>query len=93
MINGGLGIRLASFSPFQTESTSTKAKIAYGVIAATMFLVYLFFVVASEIRRARNRSDEDSRGEGIAARKDALPTYEESEESVSRRSRSPPRSV
>jgi len=88
MINGGLGIRLASFSPFQTDSTSTKAKIAYGVIAATMFLLYLFFVVVFEMRRATNRSDDVSRREELTVSKDSLPTYDESEESVGRSSRS-----
>ena len=92
MINGGLGIRLASFSPFQTDSESTKAKIVYGVIAATMFLLYLFFVVAFEIRRVSNRSEEVSRREEVIRNKDGLPTYAESEESVGRSSRSSPTS-
>jgi hypothetical protein len=90
MINGGLGIRLASFSPFQTDSTSNKAKIAYGVIAATMFLLYLFFVLAFEIRRVRSRGEEVSRREEVIRNKDGLPSYDESEESVGRSSRSSP---
>jgi len=88
MINGGLGIRLASFSPFQTDSTSTKAKIAYGVIAATMFLLYLFFVVSHEIKRVGNRTEGAGRREEVVVNKDGLPTYDESEESLGRSSRS-----
>ncbi|EXJ65811.1 uncharacterized protein A1O5_11052 [Cladophialophora psammophila CBS 110553] len=84
MINGGLGIRLASFSPFQTDSTSTKAKIAYGVIAATMFLLYLVFVITFELRRARSRTEEVRSRERVIANKDGLPSYDESEESVGR---------
>ncbi|OCT45532.1 integral membrane protein [Cladophialophora carrionii] len=92
IINGGLGIRLASFSPFQTDATSTKVKIAYGVIAATMVSLYLFFVVGFEIRRARSRSEEvdGSRREEVIRNKDGLPSYDESEESVGRSTRSGP---
>ena len=81
MINGGLGIRLASSSPFQTQSTSTKAKIAYAVVAATMFLLYLFFVINSEIRRVRNRDEIYGMTRVVAVNKDGLPSYDESEES------------
>ena len=87
MVNGGLGIRLASFGPFQTDSTSMKAKIAYGTVAATMFLLYLFFVIAFEIKKVRNRVEEAGRGENIASNKDGLPSYDESEESFRGRSR------
>ncbi|KIW79235.1 hypothetical protein AYO21_00401 [Fonsecaea monophora] len=87
MINGGLGIRLASFSPFQTDGTSTKAKIAYGVIAATMFLLYLVFVVTFEIRKSRASTEEVRSRQQVVANKDGLPSYDESEESVGRPSR------
>ncbi len=90
IINGGLGIRLASFSPFQTDSTSKLVKIVYGVIAASMFLLYLLFVVLSQIRRSSNRVQEVSRQVDVVPHKDGLPTYDESEESVSRSSRSSP---
>ncbi|KIX99191.1 uncharacterized protein Z520_04767 [Fonsecaea multimorphosa CBS 102226] len=85
MINGGLGIRLASSSPFQTDATSTKAKIAYGVVAATMFLLYLVFVVSFELRKSRTSAEQVTRSrEQVAANKDGLPSYDESEESVGR---------
>ncbi|KAJ9601999.1 hypothetical protein H2200_013558 [Cladophialophora chaetospira] len=90
MINGGLGIRLASFSPFQTNSQSTKAKIAYGVVAATMFLLYLLFVITFEIKKARSRSQEVRGREEVVAQKNGLPSYDESEESVGRSSRTSP---
>ncbi|OAL36545.1 hypothetical protein AYO20_04161 [Fonsecaea nubica] len=86
MINGGLGIRLASFSPFQTDATS-KAKIAYGVIAATMFLLYLVFVVTFEIRKSRASTEEVRSSQQVVTNKDGLPSYDESEESVGRPSR------
>ncbi|EXJ61085.1 hypothetical protein A1O7_05238 [Cladophialophora yegresii CBS 114405] len=92
MINGGLGIRLASFSPFQTNATSTKVKIAYGVVAATMFLLYLFFVVGFEIRRVRSRGSEGAgRREEVVRNRNkdgGLPSYDESEESVGMSTRS-----
>ena len=87
VINGGLGIRLASASPFQTESTSQKAGIAYGVIAAVMFLLYVLFVVAFEIKRARHQDAERVEREQTFVMKDSLPSYDESEESVSRSNR------
>lgn len=85
IINGGLGIKLASFGPFQTESTSNKAKIAYGVTAAIMFILYLFFVIAFEVRRAHRQDEDAQTREQVMANKDSLPSYEESEESVGRR--------
>lgn len=53
MINGGLGIRLASNSPF-AGNTKTKV-IAYGIGAGIMFLLYVIFVIMGEIRRRRER--------------------------------------
>lgn len=55
MINGGLGLRLASQSPLQ-NNTNTKA-IAYGVGAGIMFLLYIAFVVFGERRRSRERKE------------------------------------
>jgi hypothetical protein len=88
IINGGLGIRLASSSPFQTKDTSKKAGVAYGVVAAVMVLLYVALVIAFEMRRARHVRDQQNRGEAVAM-KDTLPTYDESEESFGRSSRSP----
>lgn len=88
IINGGLGIRLASYSPFQTDSTSQKASIGYGVAAGVMFLLYMVSVIAFEIRRARfQRAEEEEREERIVVPKAVLPTYAESEESVGRPTR------
>jgi hypothetical protein len=83
MVNGGLGIRLASFSPFQTNTTTRKASIAYGVGAAAMFSLYAALVIIFEIRRRRaQRSVAPSIAHGEQASK--LPTYDESEESLQR---------
>jgi len=87
IINGGLGIRLASSSPFQTDSQTRKASIAYGSVAAVMVVLYLFFVVAFEIRRARHLRQQQRNGRAMAT-KDTLSTYDESEESVGRSTRS-----
>ncbi|KAK6384767.1 hypothetical protein LTS17_002330 [Exophiala oligosperma] len=90
IVTGGLGIKLASESPFQTDSQSRTAKIVYAVIAAVMFASYLFFVVAFEIRRARHVGQErQTRGDAAAARKETgpLPSYDESEESLGRSTR------
>lgn len=82
MVNGGLGIRLASFSPFQSDATSNKAGIAYGVIAAVVFALYLIFVIVFEVRRRRALRAELQNGSRTWARKKPLPTYAESEQSV-----------
>jgi hypothetical protein len=59
VINGGMGIRLASGTPFQTESTTRKAEIAYGVLAGLVFLLFAGVSVVFEVRRAaRNRAQE-----------------------------------
>ncbi|KAK5044998.1 hypothetical protein LTR84_010146 [Exophiala bonariae] len=87
IINGGLGIRLASYSPFQTDATSQKASIGYGVVAGVMFLLYLVSVIAFEIRRARLQLAEEEERERTMVPKAALPTYDESQECVGRPTR------
>jgi len=84
IINGGLGIRLASYSPFQTDATSQKASIAYGVVAGVMFILYLVFVIIFEVRRARFQLAQEEARERENLPKGTLPTYDESEESVGR---------
>lgn len=84
IVNGGLGIRLASYSPFQTDATSRRAGIVYGVVAAVMFLLYVVFVVIFEVKRARFQAKEREEREKSSATKNGLPTYDESEESVGR---------
>lgn len=88
MVNGGLGIKLASTSPFQTTGTSTKAGIAYGVVAAIMVVLYVIVVIVFEIRRARHVRDKPPNRGQAGATKRTLPTYDESEESVGRSSQS-----
>ena len=62
IVNGGLGIRLASFSPFQTDSTTRKAKIAYGVAAGAMFALYACLVIIFEIRRRKAQNNVPVQG-------------------------------
>lgn len=50
MINGGLGLMLA-------DNTNT-GKIAYGIIAAAMWLIYVTAIVIGERRRARGRREQ-----------------------------------
>lgn len=52
VINGGLGIRLAAGTPFQTASTTRKAEIAYGILAGLMFLLFAGVSILFEHRRA-----------------------------------------
>lgn len=53
MVNGGLGLRLDSESPYGDKS-KTKM-IAYGVVCGIIFLIYVIFVVTGEMRRSRER--------------------------------------
>jgi hypothetical protein len=86
MINGGLGIRLASFSPFQTDSQTRTAKIAYSVVAAVMFALYFVLVILFEIRRKRAQKNmlgasRAAPAAGTAHGENAmkLPSYDESQ--------------
>ncbi len=83
MINGGLGIRLASFSPFQTDETTRKAKVAYAVVAAAMFCLYALFVIVFEVKRKRAQRKttvDGARGTAHAENAEAkLPSYDESQ--------------
>lgn len=64
MINGGLGIRLASNSPL---SSSPKMKIIlYSVGAAVMLLLYVIFIVLGETRRAKERRQNRGVGRGVS---------------------------
>lgn len=88
IINGGLGIRLASFSPFQTDETTRKAKIAYGVVAGFIFTLYAVLVVLFEIRR--KRAQKNMPADPVAATAHAenalkLPSYDESQSDESLR--------
>jgi len=56
MINGGLGLRLASNSRYETH-LRTKA-IAYGIGAGVMFLLYIAFVILGERRRSKERKEQ-----------------------------------
>lgn len=79
IINGGLGIRLASFSPFRTDSQTRTAGIVYGVIAAFMFVLYVVLVVLFEMRRKRAQRQIPA---PTAYQAKGLPTYDESESSA-----------
>jgi hypothetical protein len=77
IINGGLGIRLASFSPFRSDSQTKTAGIVYGVVAGVMFALYAILVILFEMRR---RSAQRQPTTTMQQTKD-LPTYEESQSS------------
>lgn len=78
VINGGLGIQLAGKSPFQSRSTTTKAKIAYGVVAGLMFSLYAVLVVLFELRRRKQQKE---------VRENKLPSYAEATDSDESRER------
>ena len=89
MINGGLGIRLASSSPFQTDETTRRAKIAYSVVVTAMVALYTTLVIAFEVRRKRAQSKMTVQGVRRTAHGEnaaKLPIYDESqsEESLQR---------
>lgn len=55
VINGGLGLKLASYSPYETHS-KTKI-IVYGVASGIMLVLYFLIVILGEIRRSRANRD------------------------------------
>lgn len=79
-INGGLGIRLASFSPFRTNSQTRTAGIVYGVVAAVMFVLYTMLVVLFEVRR--KHAQRNTAVPTAYQETKGLPTYEESQSSA-----------
>ena len=84
MVNGGLGLRLAAQSPY--ESHGTAKAVAYGVGAGVMFVLYVVFVVLGERRRARERKmqeQDDAHARG-------MPLVEQDDEGVVRRGPAPP---
>lgn len=59
IINGGLGIRLAAGSPFQTHKTTQNVYIAYGVLGGLMWLLYASVSTIFAYRRtARLRQEK-----------------------------------
>lgn len=89
MVNGGLGIRLASNSPF--SNNSDKKMIAYSVAAAIMFTLYAIFVILGERRRSKERQESRADDRGIPmvapayepAQAAGPPSYEQSQSSLS----------
>jgi len=65
VVNGGLGLRLASYTDYD-GNTRTKA-IAYGIGSGIMLLLYFIFIVRGEVRRSKGlkeskrQADEASR--------------------------------
>lgn len=78
IINGGLGIRLASFSPFRTDAQTRTAGIVYGTIAGAMFALYAVLVVLFEMHRRRAQRKAAT----AYSQNKAPPTYDESESSA-----------
>ena len=55
IINGGLGLRLAGSSPFQSQTTTRKAEIGYSIGAGIMFLLYALVSITAEAKRDAGR--------------------------------------
>lgn len=79
MLNGGFGFRLASKSPYPPAKS---AKIAYAVVAALMWLLYIVIISVFEVRRAAGNRGSGTREERYALKRGEPPTYEESRESL-----------
>lgn len=79
MVNGGLGFRLASQSPYPPAKS---AKIAYAVVAVFMWLLYITVVFVFEIRKAAGRRGSGTQEERYALKRGEPPTYDESRESL-----------
>lgn len=79
MLNGGLGFRLASKSPFPPAKS---AKIAYAVVALVMWLLYVIIVSVFEARKAASRRGSGTREEQYALKRGEPPAYDESRESL-----------
>jgi cytochrome b561 len=79
MVNGGLGFRLASESPYPPANS---AKIAYAVVAAFMWLLYIIIVSVFEVRKAASNRGSGTREERYALKREEPPAYDESRESL-----------
>ena len=53
VINGGLGLQLAVTTENQLPATIMKGKIAYGVLAGIMFVLYVGVVLMAHFRRPK----------------------------------------
>lgn len=63
IINGGLGLRLAGKGQMQSQETTRRAEIAYGVLAGLAWLVYVAVMVWAEL--PRKGGDGSRRGSGV----------------------------
>ena len=79
MVNGGLGFRLASESPFPPTQS---AKIAYSVVAAVMWLLYITIVSVFEARKTASKLGSGTHEERYALKRGEPPAYDESRESL-----------
>jgi len=79
MLNGGLGFRLASKSPFPPAKS---AKIAYAIVAVVMWLLYIIIVSVFEARKVASRRGSGTREERYALKRGEPPAYDESRESL-----------
>lgn len=82
MINGGLGLRLAGVH--QVHAFTVNAEIGYGCGAASMALIYLFFIVRFERSDKEKPATVMARGTVLSAfehvkHKESLPGYGQEE--------------
>jgi hypothetical protein len=75
IVNGGLGFRLASESPFPPAKS---AKIAYAVVAVIMWLLYIIIVSVFEVRKAASKRGSGTQEERYALKRGEPPAYDES---------------
>lgn len=58
IINGGLGIKLAAGSPFQSARTTMNAYIAYGILAGLMWILFASVSALFAYRRTARIKEE-----------------------------------
>lgn len=81
IVNGGLGIRLAGQTPLQSDDTTRKAAIGYGVAAGIIFLIYMVFVIIFEVKKTTHDHQPIPRERGTSM-EEMPPTYVESQDSL-----------
>jgi hypothetical protein len=84
MVNGGLGLLLASDAPAITGFAPSKGQvIAYGVIAAIMWLLWVASAIVGERRRAKGKNKLAAKEAEVEQPQDSVeletapPTYKE----------------
>lgn len=64
IINGGLGLRLVGRGPIESQDTTRRAEIAYGVLAGLVWLVCVAVMVWAELPRKEGSGSGSASGGG-----------------------------